>query len=106
MEGTRSRYADQPLTAQNLNYRHTDETPVQTPVGQDGGIYPSEQPRPIYDGKWDISIVRMDHGYMVHVGCKKFAIESKHSVLKALDAYLSNPEKVAQDYLINGNLPL
>lgn len=39
-----------------------------------------------------ISIQETDHGYMVHVGCQSFAIESRHRLMALLSEYLESPE--------------
>lgn len=109
MDGlTRGAYPQQPPT---LNQGFCDTRypiPENNGVGNHiVGIDPMpEPPPPSYDGKWEIEITRADYGYIVRVGCKKFSFESKNRVLSALDAYLSNPEKIAKDFLTEGKLPL
>lgn len=52
-----------------------------------------------------ITINTMDHGYIVEIGCKKFAIETREKLLHHLGAYLAAPYMIEREY-INGKYVL
>lgn len=51
-----------------------------------------------------INIEQIDYGYIVTVGCQKFAIEDKIKLLELLGLYLKNPQKTAIDWFGNSFL--
>lgn len=42
---------------------------------------------------YSISIRQIDHGYIVEVGCKTFAIENAQNLADMVSAYLVNPKE-------------
>lgn len=54
---------------------------------------PREYPR------HEIRVNPMDHGYLVQVGCKSFAIESKDKLLTYLAMYIDSPEATTKKYM-------
>lgn len=51
-----------------------------------------------YHEKYDVQIQELDHGYMVRVGCKSFAIESKETLLNMITKYINNPAEVQKEF--------
>ncbi len=47
---------------------------------------------------FNIIIRELDHGYIIEVGCKTFAIESAERLMTLLNMYIISPAKI-QDYL-------
>lgn len=45
-----------------------------------------------------IQIEQLNHGYIVTVGCQKFAIENREALLHRLASYLSNPEQIEREW--------
>lgn len=45
-----------------------------------------------------IQIEQLNHGYVVVVGCQRFAIENKDALLHRLGSYLSDPGKVEEEW--------
>lgn len=41
----------------------------------------------------DFQVSKLNHGYVVTVGCSKFAIESNEKLIKVLTEYISNPSE-------------
>lgn len=39
----------------------------------------------------DFKVEKLNYGYIVHVGCHKFAIETKENLIKELTEYISDP---------------
>lgn len=71
-----------------------------TSVTQDMG--PTVPPSGIPDAPeriFNISIRQLDHGYIVDVGCKSFAIESTDRLAALLSKYLYNPAETQDSYL-------
>ncbi len=54
------------------------------------------QPKP-----YEIIIQPLDYGYMVRVGCKSFAFESRTHLLEKLSRYLEDPEGLQKKFLSN-----
>lgn len=52
-----------------------------------------------------ISIRPLAYGFHISVGCQEFAIESVDSLVKAIDAYLREPNTVERKWLKTGKLP-
>lgn len=48
--------------------------------------------------KWTITIEEQDHGYIVRVGCKTFAVESKTKLITKLSIYLGSRKEVEAAY--------
>ena len=46
-----------------------------------------------------ISIIQLDYGYEVKVGCQRLAIEKPETLIAALRKYLKNPAKVEKAWL-------
>jgi hypothetical protein len=51
-----------------------------------------------YHEKYDVQIQELDHGYMVRVGCKSFAIENKETLLNMITKYINNPAEVQKEF--------
>jgi hypothetical protein len=47
---------------------------------------------------YQITIQQLDHGFLVNVGCKAFAIEDKDRLLARLNEYLSDVSGVTEAY--------
>lgn len=45
-----------------------------------------------------VLIRQLDHGYVVEVGCKSFAIPAKDELCKHLIRYINNPAEMEIDY--------
>ena len=67
--------------------RGTEEPPLMAPVtpGDNRNIH-------------DIRIEGLNYGYLVKVGCQSAAIETKEKLVRWLDAYLINPDKVKAEW--------
>lgn len=50
----------------------------------------------------EINIKPLDAGYVVKVGCKEFAIATRAELIKKLDEYLAQPDKIEEKFN-NGN---
>lgn len=61
--------------------------------------YPSYE----YSKDWQVTIGTLDNGFVVGVGCKSFAIESKERMLKLLNDYFTNPKETVSKFN-NGTL--
>lgn len=46
-----------------------------------------------------IQIQPINHGFLVKINCQEFAVESKEALLHRLGLYLSDPNKVEQDWM-------
>ena len=46
----------------------------------------------------DIKIQQLDKGYLVTVGCKQLAVESRHDIIIHLSQYLDDPEGMEKQY--------
>lgn len=42
----------------------------------------------------DFSVKKLNYGYIITVGCHKFAIEDKKKVIKLISEYVDDPNKV------------
>jgi len=49
----------------------------------------------------DIKIEQLDFGYIVSVGCKRFAISTKEDLLARLYNYINDPANTEEQYLNN-----
>ena len=48
--------------------------------------------------RWNIHIMPTENqGFVVEVGCRRFAFENKNSLLRALRQYFDNPEEVEKE---------
>lgn len=75
------------MTTQN----YPQETAVRNePIPEDAPQMP--------DKAYQINIEQLDHGYIVRVGCKSFAIETKEKLIIRLAAYLSDVPGVTKDF--------
>lgn len=61
--------------------------------------YPSYE----YSKDWQVTINTLDNGFILGVGCKSFAIESKERMLKLLYDYFTNPKETVSKFN-NGTL--
>jgi hypothetical protein len=50
------------------------------------------------DKVYNISISQADHGYIINVGCKVFAIESAAKLSALLSMYLHKPHETLEKY--------
>jgi hypothetical protein len=57
-----------------------------------------------YIEKYDINIVTLDFGYVVRVGCKSFAFETREKMTENLLEYLENPLKKQTDFFDKGTI--
>lgn len=74
--------------------QHTGATCNEMPYPQpQQPMQTTEKPR-IYS----ITLRQLDHGYIVQVGCKDFAIETPEKLSGLLAAYLANPEEIQKKY--------
>ena len=71
--------------------------------------YPTEIYPPIRtDGlpKYQIFINPLDYGYMIEVGCQRFAIENVETLITKVSAYLRNPQEVITQWNESKTLPV
>jgi len=62
-------------------------------------------PRPIKDTPNKIHkvvIEELDHGYVVRVGCKVFAIEDRENLIMMLNTYIKHPSDTEATFLKEG----
>jgi len=71
--------------------------PQQAPIAEESGR--AEQPV-LRQNMYDISITPLDFGFIVKVGCKRFAIESKDRLINELTHYINNPSEAYKDWSI------
>ena len=75
---------------------------------EDRAQYPTETYPPIRtEGfpRYQISIYPLDYGYMVEIGCQKFAIENVENLIERLSAYLRTPQEVITQWNESKTLP-
>lgn len=65
-----------------------------TGVATGNGAMPSRPQNNIRD----IQIIQLDHGYVVSVGCQRFAIESSTQLIVKLQEYILNPAATEQKW--------
>lgn len=53
----------------------------------------------------DIEIKPLNYGYLVIIGCQRFAIEDPAKLTKMLELYLKDHEKVEKEWMSNDKLP-
>jgi len=46
----------------------------------------------------DVQITQLDHGYVVHVGCQRFAIENASILIAKLTEYVYHPAATEQKW--------
>lgn len=46
----------------------------------------------------DFSIKKLNYGYIVTVGCHRFAIEDKKKLIKVVSEYIDDPDKVEKSW--------
>ena len=56
------------------------------------------QPKEEYIENYEFTISTLDHGYMIRVGCKSFAIESKETLLNMVTKYFNNPGELQKQF--------
>lgn len=54
-----------------------------------------------YTNKYTVMIKKVDNGYEIKVGCKRFVKEDLKELLQDLKNYFENPEKVYKKYKID-----
>lgn len=72
--------------------------------------YDSERPRNesilkdcVYDFR-DFTVKKLNYGYIITVGCHRFAIEDKKKVIKLISEYVDDPNKVESKWWKNKTL--
>jgi len=60
---------------------------------------PQEYPTETTAENYTITITPLNYGYIVTIGCQKFAVESSSKLIKELDKYLTNPNEVSKNWL-------
>ena len=63
---------------------------------------PSIEKSSRYIEKYDINIRTLDFGYVVSVGCKSFAFETREKMTEKLLEYFENPLKKQTDFFDKG----
>jgi len=51
---------------------------------------------------YDMSITALDFGYIVSVGCKRFALPNKKALIEKLAEYINDPSGTEMKYMNNG----
>jgi len=59
---------------------------------------PCANPTPSYSENYGIQIETLEFGYVLSVGCKRFAFETKERLLANLTEYLADPAKAQQKW--------
>ncbi len=54
---------------------------------------------------YEINIRPLNSGYLVGVGCQSFAFENKERMMKMIQAFLNDPQKVGANWRKNQQLP-
>src|ERR1700741_1334504 len=72
----------------NRIYRENISAPIDTGP---------ETPNP-----YPINIAKLDHGYIVEVGCQKMAVETTQKLIDKLTLYLNDPKKYHRLYWNSG----
>ena len=75
---------------------------------EDRAQYPTELYSPIRTesfSKYQISINPLDYGYIVEIGCQRFAIENVETLITKVSAYLRNPQEVITQWNEYKTLP-
>ena len=62
------------------------------------GVYTDDLPE-VQRVAREISIIPLNHGFMVRIGCQSFAIESIDKLTSLLNRYLTNPAKTEESWL-------
>ena len=47
---------------------------------------------------YDVLITPLDYGFIVKVGCKRFALESRENLIRELTAYINNPGETVRGW--------
>jgi hypothetical protein len=67
---------------------------------------PCERQNPIENfAQYEINIRPLNSGYLVGVGCQSFAFENKERMMKMIQAFLNDPQKVGENWRKNQQLP-
>lgn len=45
-----------------------------------------------------INIEQLDYGYIIRVGCQRFAVETHEKVINALNEYMTNPDETQRKW--------
>lgn len=53
-----------------------------------------------------VTIEQLDYGYLVHVGCQRFAVETHEKVINALNEYMSNPYETEKKWFSGEKIQL
>jgi hypothetical protein len=65
----------------------------------DGGIEErAVQQDLFYVENYEIRIETLEYGYVLAVGCKRFAITDKETLLSMLTKYINNPAELQKQY--------
>ena len=73
------------------------ETPryINDPMGLTGNGVPTPKQS---NNIRDIQITQLDHGYVVVIGCQRFAIENSSTLIAKLSEYILNPAATEQKW--------
>ena len=53
-----------------------------------------------------INIEQLDYGYVVQVGCQRFAVETHKKVINALNEYMANPDETQRKWFAGEKIGL
>ena len=94
----------------NNNYEESEPGPEPGPEqlipgqlipGQGQCCDTPEEPMPLRNLAKDITIESLEHGYIVRVGCQRFASEDAKKMLELIAVYLNNPNEIEKKWLNN-----
>lgn len=76
------------------------ETATETTLGQLGGLQAMVGNYPVLaNPEYELRVSKALNGYMVYVGCKTVVFESLEKMLKEMERYYKDPQKVQKEYL-------
>lgn len=55
--------------------------------------------------KLQIVITPKSSGYLIQVGCQEFAITDLHTLIRQLNTFLTDPDKVGSEWMTENKLP-
>ena len=65
---------------------------------------PITSPTNNYVENYNVNIETLDFGYVVRVGCKSFAFETKEKMIEKLLEYLNNPAEKQKQFREKGTI--